>query len=282
MSGYTKLFASILDSTVWLTDPNVRLVWITMLAMADQDGRVEASVPGLAIRARVSRAECEDAISVLSSPDPDSRSPEAEGRRIVKIDGGWELVNHAKYRQRMDAEERRERDAERKRRKRASMSADASANVRACPPVSSDVPNVSHADADADADSDQSESSERARTNEPRDFVGVRPKATPVIGPWASALFNAYHAHWRSRGLPSPDSDARRPEHPMWKTLAEYMHERSRLRGWLDDLETRAAKSTALIQNFYATSDARTVQAGHPLSFLVSRPGNYTGDRRVA
>ena len=54
MSGYTKLFGSILDSTVWATPATVRVVWITMLAMADEHGVVSASVGGLARRAVVS------------------------------------------------------------------------------------------------------------------------------------------------------------------------------------------------------------------------------------
>jgi hypothetical protein len=45
---FTKLFSSITESTVWDEPDRVRLVWITMLAMADKHGRVWASVPGLA------------------------------------------------------------------------------------------------------------------------------------------------------------------------------------------------------------------------------------------
>jgi hypothetical protein len=38
------------------------------------------------------------------SPDPDSRTPEHEGRRIEVIDGGWRLLNHEKYRAIRDEE----------------------------------------------------------------------------------------------------------------------------------------------------------------------------------
>lgn len=111
MSGYTKLFASIVTSTIWREKDNVRLVWVTMLALADKYGHVEASVPGLADLARVSRADCDDALRVLSEPDADSRSSEAGGRRIEKIDGGWKLVNHSKYREKMSIEDQREKNA---------------------------------------------------------------------------------------------------------------------------------------------------------------------------
>ena len=79
-----------------------------MLAMVDRNGEVHASIPGLAKRAGISLNECEEALSCLLSPDPYSRTKEHEGRRIGVIDGGWELLNHAKYRALLSAEERRE------------------------------------------------------------------------------------------------------------------------------------------------------------------------------
>ena len=69
MSGFTKLHESILDSTVWREADTTRLVWITMLAMVDARGVVDASVPGLADRARVSLQDCQHALDRLLSPD---------------------------------------------------------------------------------------------------------------------------------------------------------------------------------------------------------------------
>lgn len=109
MSGYTKLFNSILASTIWRAPDKTRIVWITMLAMVDKDGVVEGSVPGLADFARVSLEDCEAALLELSGPDQYSRSSEHEGRRIEAIDGvGWQLLNHGKYRAKMSEDERRE------------------------------------------------------------------------------------------------------------------------------------------------------------------------------
>lgn len=69
-----------------------------MLAMADQNGIVNASVGGLARRANLTREECDAALSTLLAPDPDSKSPEHEGRRIEALDGGWLVLNHRAYR----------------------------------------------------------------------------------------------------------------------------------------------------------------------------------------
>src|SRR4051812_30962366 len=99
MSGYTKLFGSILNSTVWVGQtPATKLVWIVLLASADRDGIVTASVAGLAKLAEVKRAECERALKLFLAPDPDSSSREHDGRRIEPVDRGWRILNHAKYR----------------------------------------------------------------------------------------------------------------------------------------------------------------------------------------
>ncbi len=108
MSGYTKLFNSILASTVWSEPMETRIVWITLLAMADRNGVAEGSIPGLAVFARLPVEATKIALERLMAPDPDSRSKEQDGRRIEAIEGGWRLVNHAKYRAKMGADERRE------------------------------------------------------------------------------------------------------------------------------------------------------------------------------
>lgn len=109
--SYTKLFHSILDSSIWQESHQTRIVWVTMLAMADQHGEVQAAIPGLAKRAGVTIAEAEEAIATLSAPDSYSRTPDHEGRRIAKIDGGWEILNHAKYRFAASLEDRKEKAA---------------------------------------------------------------------------------------------------------------------------------------------------------------------------
>lgn len=96
--AYTKLFSTILDSTIWQQSKEIKLVWITMLAMCDKNGEVQASIPGLAVRAGVSILECEEALQCFLSPDPYSRTQDDEGRRIQEIQGGWYLLNHHTYR----------------------------------------------------------------------------------------------------------------------------------------------------------------------------------------
>src|SRR5437016_4528475 len=70
-----------------------------MLAMADEYGVVHAAVSGLAREANVTDKDCRRALRLLASPDKESRSPEAQGRRITAIPGGWRLINYQKYRE---------------------------------------------------------------------------------------------------------------------------------------------------------------------------------------
>lgn len=116
--GYVKLFSSILDSTLWQQDPPTKVLWITLLAMANWYGEVHASIPGLAHRAGIALEECERALNLFQQPDKYSRTADHQGRRIQTIEGGWLVLNYTAYRARMSGEDRRERDRIRQERHR--------------------------------------------------------------------------------------------------------------------------------------------------------------------
>lgn len=129
MAGYTKLFNSILASTIWRSDDKTRIVWITLLAMSDKDGICEGSVPGLADLARVSIEDCESALAELMAPDKYSRTTEFEGRRIEPVDGGWLLLNHSKYRAKMSEDDLREKNRQRQAKWREKHKSNANSNA---------------------------------------------------------------------------------------------------------------------------------------------------------
>ena len=83
MDGYTKLFKSIITSTIWREDNATRILWITMLALSDADGCVEGSIVGLAHFAGIPLAECEESLKTLLAPDKYSRTTDNEGRRMT-------------------------------------------------------------------------------------------------------------------------------------------------------------------------------------------------------
>lgn len=69
-----------------------------MLAMADVDGLVPATAPGIANTAGVPLDDTRKAIVILESPDPDSKNPNNDGRRIERVNGGYKILNYKSYR----------------------------------------------------------------------------------------------------------------------------------------------------------------------------------------
>lgn len=160
--SFVKIYGTILDSSVWGEPAPIVKVWITLLAMADKDGIVRSSLPGLARRAVVELADAEAAIEKFLAPDPYSqdkhRNPDADGRRIEVVPEGWRLINHAHYRDMRT--DKQVGDAERQRRHREKEARDTSRPSR-------DV--ATDADEEADTDSEaETTSSTTARDVEKR------------------------------------------------------------------------------------------------------------------
>lgn len=123
--GFAKLDYGIIYSSLWNEPIETRLVWIAMLAMCDKDGFVECTPSGLfRICNMPSREAFDKAICTLESPDPESRTPDNEGRRIERVDGGWIILNYAAYRKKIYTQERKQiqRESSKKYRNKAKES----------------------------------------------------------------------------------------------------------------------------------------------------------------
>lgn len=88
-------------SSIWSASKETKLLWITMLAIKDKDGFVRAVPSALARTAGLTIEEAKQSLLELESPDPESSSKEHEGRRIKTVEGGWQILNHAKYQKSM-------------------------------------------------------------------------------------------------------------------------------------------------------------------------------------
>lgn len=110
--SWIPLFQNIRNSSLWALDSDIRIVWFTLLTMADPEGYVGAAIPGLAVAANVPVEKVRQAIALFEAPDPDSRSTEHEGRRIEKVPRGWLILTYADHQKRA----RHEADKARKRR----------------------------------------------------------------------------------------------------------------------------------------------------------------------
>ena len=105
---YVKLFQTILTSSIWDEDMSTRIVWITLLALADEDGYAKTTDHSLAMLARVDDVTACNALQVLQDEDPNSGNPDNEGRRIEKVQGGYLVLNYKKYRDMKTKDEQRD------------------------------------------------------------------------------------------------------------------------------------------------------------------------------
>lgn len=102
---YGKIFDSMYDGTLhgnW--EAIVTLQQLIVLCTAD--GIVDMTPQAISSRTSIPLKIIEKGLKVLADPDPYSRTPGEEGRRIVLMDAhrpwGWVLVNHEKYKRMQD------------------------------------------------------------------------------------------------------------------------------------------------------------------------------------
>jgi len=169
---FVKLDTKILDSTLWV-ERDCREVFITALLMAEPVeineaieaikvgsleplgftiepgwyGFVPAAGPGIVRRAMVGEENGMEALARLSLPDPGSRSPEYEGRRMVRVPGGYLILNYMRYRDKdYTAAERQRRLRQRKKLNTVTRDGDT------VTPLRHELSRIADADTDADAD----------------------------------------------------------------------------------------------------------------------------------
>lgn len=113
MGMYAKLFTSIYQGTLRGNSRGL-LVFTNLLAHADQNGIVDIHPRAIADEVGLSHEQVCEALLELEAPDPESRSPDEEGRRIVRLDEhrawGWQVVNYLKYRAIRSEDDRREQN----------------------------------------------------------------------------------------------------------------------------------------------------------------------------
>ena len=110
---YTKLFSSIYQGTL-RGNPDGLLVFTNMLAHCDQFGVVDIHPRAIAEEVGIPIERVKATLSMLQSPDAESRTPDQEGRRLLLLDEhrdwGWQVVNYVKYRSIKNEDDRREQN----------------------------------------------------------------------------------------------------------------------------------------------------------------------------
>lgn len=101
------------DGTLGTAGPWQALVTFQQLIiLADRDGVVDMTAEAIARRTTIPTDIIKIGITALEQADPDSRTPDEDGRRIIRLsddrEWGWRIVNYVKYRNIRSQEERRE------------------------------------------------------------------------------------------------------------------------------------------------------------------------------
>src|SRR5678816_1687971 len=99
---FAKVFPSLWTGTLSLSSFEGWALFVFMLANCDADGVVNMTFEVIARMTGMPLDAVRRGVAVLEQADPDSRTPDENGARIVRLDEhrewGWRIVNFDKYR----------------------------------------------------------------------------------------------------------------------------------------------------------------------------------------
>jgi len=143
---FGKIFASIYHGTL-SEDWRALITFQQMIILCDSEGVVDMTPVAISRRTNIPVEHIEAGIKILEKEDPCSRTQAQNGKRITRLDEyrpwGWQIVNHAKYRDLNDYGKVKEQNRERQRRYREKQKNNTS-NVT----VTDDNAKSRHTDAD--------------------------------------------------------------------------------------------------------------------------------------
>jgi len=189
---YGKLFASIYDGSMhghW----EALVTFQQMICLANRDGVIDMTPSALASRTSIPIEIIHAGIAHLLLPDPESRSPECDGRRIETIDvkrsWGWRIVNYDYYRKLASMEDKLLADRERIARKREDEKATSDAGVAACRNPSKSVAEVAHAEVEVEVEVEE-EAKKVLVSSKPKSLKKEHPlpegfAVSPEVAVWA-------------------------------------------------------------------------------------------------
>jgi hypothetical protein len=228
-----------------------------MLAMANQNGCVFGSLPGLANRARVPLDSVEKAIGKFLGPDPYSRSPEFDGRRIEPIDGGWRLLTYSKHRAIRQEEDRREY-------MKGYMRDYRKQSVNNVSNVSHSKPVLAKAEAEAEADKSK-----------------VKNKSAHFVRPSLEEV--AQYVSSRGDKI-SPEAWMDFYESKGWKIGRDPMKDwKSSVRTWERRIQEGKSDGKSPLTETFAERDSRsTIEAARRIAARLASAGNHVAEDREA
>lgn len=242
---YGKIFDSMYEGTLyghWEAIVTLQ----QMIVLCTPDGVVDMTPQAIAARTSIPLEIITKGLKVLSEPDPFTRTPGEEGRRLILIDGhrpwGWQIVNHEKYKNTRDAETVRAQTRERVRKFRENKALD---DVKR--PVTPGNASKRYAYSDSDASTDANSNADAKKKKGQRPADADAPAAESGVETW-----EAYKAAFRARYSVDPVRNAK-------------------VNGQITALVKRlGAEEAPRVAEFYVTHNGQAyVARGHSLGMLL-------------
>jgi hypothetical protein len=149
---YGKIFESMYKGTLYGQWEAI-VTFQQLIVLCDKDGLVDMTPPAIAATTSIPLDIIQKGIEALQQPDPYSRSPAQDGRRIVLADParpwGWTIVNYDYYKNLASREDKKEKDRLRMAENRNQIN-----HVAGSREQSQTVADVAHVDVDVDVDVD--------------------------------------------------------------------------------------------------------------------------------
>lgn len=101
MNTWSPLFSSVVESSLWDEPLHVRVLFMTLLALKEQDQVVRKNEYQLRRAANIEGVQVAEALKILSRPDRKRPNQEHEGRRIKEVADGWLILNGELYEKQM-------------------------------------------------------------------------------------------------------------------------------------------------------------------------------------
>lgn len=95
---FIKAHSELVTSSIWEGPYHLRIAWTALMVTCGTNGVSPITEASLYRVANITKDEAEEAIRAFTSPDPKSRTPDYDGRRIERVSGGFKLLNYFKYR----------------------------------------------------------------------------------------------------------------------------------------------------------------------------------------
>jgi len=109
---YGKLFKQMYEGSLAAAGWQAIVTLQQLVILADKYGTVDMTPEAIARLTTIPLEHVRVGLAALEQPDPESRTPDEDGRRIVRLSAGrvwgWRIVNYEHYRTIRSAEERRE------------------------------------------------------------------------------------------------------------------------------------------------------------------------------